>query len=290
MDIYSAQKSMDRLLSYLKETEESKPYMYQKSKLRYRDLANTCLQVIQTISAILQEESLTTDQYEFDASGQGQVIVSMQQELSNLASFMHVDHPVSVVSDVHLTVKEKKEAIHKYATVLSTLASSSDVSYSTVVSDCCKLLWCWFDTRFLSASKCDPSFRYQVKKLPDWIYSIVIAYSESILEDRRKSFISEFYLWCRNLYTDKGSKYAVPYDVYQVYKTQSCVSLTSVVLWDVLLDAGLKEVCNNSKAPYVSDTAIYDMCSKFNPSELDDYKDFKKYPDLLLQCKLGDDY
>lgn len=278
---------MDRLLSYLKTIEESRPYMYNKSKLRYKDLAATCREVVDVISSILQEDALYVDEEEFDSDFSKDIATSvtdMQTELSRLASFVSSKKKDS--AEMNLTVKDKKEAIHNYATVLSSLASTSLSGCSPAVSDCAKLLWYWFDIRFLQSAKYDPGFRYQVKRIPEWIYYIVVAYSVSIQNRTSDQFILRFHAWCNSLSGETKNRYAVPYEVYKISKSPECVNLTSVVLWDILLHVGLNKLCS-AKEPYLCETFIYDLCSKVNPSALDDYKDFRQYPDVLSISKLG---
>ena len=57
MDIYIAKQHIDKLLNYVEDIAENKPNMYQKSKVRLKNIADTCAQVVSVISEILEDDS-----------------------------------------------------------------------------------------------------------------------------------------------------------------------------------------------------------------------------------------
>ena len=61
MDIYGAEKSINKLKQYVQDVYECRPGMYKKSKNRLRDIAGTCSEIVDLISVIVEDASLSSD-------------------------------------------------------------------------------------------------------------------------------------------------------------------------------------------------------------------------------------
>lgn len=299
MDIYIAKEHMDKLLTYVKSVADSKPRMYQKSKDRLRDIAETCQKVIQIISEILQEEILedcSEDNSDLDARNFEilQMVSDMQSEILHLKQFVSytedtadsLDHKrVHDSDDVkRISVQDRKSAMSKYKMVLKRL-SETYIEFPQVL-ELSKLLNKWFETRFYSSMKVSKDFRYNIRRIPNWIADIVIVCSSHIVDNTWNEFFHKFYTWCEDL-TSESCKFAVPYEVYQFDKDDNKhVSLTAVVVWDIFLDYGLSELCEDHDELYLSESYVYDMCMLNSPEELDKYRNYKVDPSIIDDCNL----
>jgi len=285
VDIYSAEVQVKKLLNYVNELSNSKPRMYQKSKDRLKELANTCNQVILVIAEILQDEALINGQEDEFGGSQvsdlDSVLDSMEDQISELRQFLSSPKPVSNVNTNFST--SKKRALFTYKHCLSTLANA-DVAILEAGS-CGKLLWKWFSTRFL---ECPESFKYNMKKLPRWIRDIVILYGYNLECGTLNEFTTMFDKWMLSITTSENN-YAVPYEVYEFDKTTDpCnMTLSAVVIWDILLDYGLRDLCcDPSSELYPSEDCVYSLVSSKNGEIMNPYTNYLYDKSILDICNL----
>ena len=85
-----------------------------------------------------------------------------------------------------------------------------------------------------------------------------------------------------------SANYPLPYDIYDVSNNpKDIVNLTSVVLWDILLDYGYIALCNRvPERLYLREDIVYEFSGEINPGILDMYSNYKSYPEILQICKL----
>lgn len=288
MDINSAEKNIQKLLAYVKDLADTKPKMYQKSRGRLKDLAETCNEVISLISIVLQEEVLSSDDVEFGSqTNLAPTFGNMQAEINNLCNFagigqntMNSDSNKEVQS---VSSKSKKKALQTYRETLQKL-SLMDFRY-VLIERCAKLLWHWFDTRFVKTVS-NPGFKYNMKRFPIWIRDIVVLYGKAVRDNTCELFEFGFNRWLESLSDpdDKNSRYAIPYDVFCFEKSMqpSDMSLEAVILWDILMDCGLSSLCNSAIGEYyLREDSVYDLCSKLNPEILNDYVNYSDHPEIF---------
>lgn len=286
MDIYSAETHVKKLLAYVEDLTDSKSKVYSKSKNRLKDIADTCSKVVELISSIIQEEALKDDDTEFGSDSDiVDVLDNMQSQISQVRQFTGVDKgtvksPESAPSAISSVTRKK--AMKNYIDAIYKVATSS-ISY-VPASNCAKLLWMWFDARFVKVIP-NTTFRYNMKRFPNWIRNFVIAYGKSIRDGTNTMFEASIQEWVNSLPdSEAGSKYAVPYEIYALDKVIDPKDLTldAVVMWDVLIDAGLESICTRNKDDlYLNEDCIYNLCSDINPEVLDDYADYKSHPEIL---------
>lgn len=299
MDIYSAEGHVQKLLTYVEDLQNSKPKMYATTKCRLRDLASTCQKIVHLISNILEQEILDESSNEFEQCTDINVIKSldlMEREMVQLRKFVSGNQLTAVypksehssVSRQKISSSCRKRIISCYGSTLSDLTKSCPYP---VVSDCAKLLWNWFDCRFLQTSYPRSNFHYNIHRLPYWLCDIVIAYGKHIENGTQLQFIREFNSWCESLVVSgQSNKYAVPYEIYQIDTNlmPSDMTLAAVVLWDVLFDNGLDHLCiKDSVDVYLSEDMLYKRCSEISSNLLDDYRNYKDDISILYECKLA---
>lgn len=310
MDIYIAKEHMDKLLTYVSDIADNKPRMYQKSKDRLKDIATTCQRVVEIISEILQEEMLDdcfehSDDSDIKNEEILDMVKHMQSELLSLKQFVQytpeteegpvdlqlVKNDIALVKDrdinlSNISTVDRKSAMSEYKTTLRKM-SEKYIEFPQV-ADLCKLLHRWFETRFYTSMKVSSDvFRYNIRRIPSWISDIVAVYGSHVESDTCNDFIHSFYDWCDDLEVN-SSRYAVPYEVYQFdVDTKKHINLTSVVIWDILLDNGLSGLCKPEKAElYLTDELMYNLCMKYSPEQLDDYQNYKVDRSIIEKCKI----
>lgn len=288
LDIYGAQKLVEKLLEYVTDVQDAQPSMYEKSKNRFRDLANTCKKVVSVISNILQDAALCTDEVEFSNSSQdlSAVIDNMQAELDKLKAFSgessrekHKDTHSDLIDAAPRDAK--KTTMRSMRACLKALSENADLM--PVVSECADLLWKWFDIRFYQAAG-PPLFRYNMRRIPTWIRDIIVLYGNAVHRGEQQQFVEAFRSWLDSLLSSPH-EYAVPYVVYQFNRNPdpAKLSLDAVVIWDILVDGGLRDMCNSHNPLYLSDNMIYDMCIEMNPGCVDRYMDYTEHPEIVQQ-------
>ena len=290
MDINSAEKYIVKLLAYVKDLADTKPKMYQKSRGKLKDLAETCKEVVTLISEILQDESLNDDDMEFGSrSNIASALDSMQEQITQIRNFAGVPSSIPNASDTIVatnTSNSKKQVIRNYRDAMQHIALV-DFVHDPVLR-CAKLLGYWFDTRFTKTV--NSGFKYSMKRFPIWVRDIVILYGRAIRDNEYISFDTKFRTWIDSLpdTSNAQKQYAVPYEVFEFERSMkpSDMSLEAVVLWDILVDNGLSEICTRSTDDmYLSEDAVYNLCSELNPSVLDGYANYVEHPDIFV--KLG---
>lgn len=286
MDIYSAEIQVKKLLNYVQGLSDSKSRMYQKSKDRLKELANTCTQVVSVISELLQDEALanndnnTSDEFGgSDTTDYISVLDSMEVSISELRQFinphggLHVLRPVSTA-----TSNDKKQVMYDYKVCLHNLSTSTCCVQEA--DDCSKLIWDWFSARYLEGPE---NFRYNTKKIPYWIRDIVIMYGYHVDQNSTGVFKTSFHKWINDISPDNN--YVVPYEIYTFEKNPNpkMLTLTSAVLWDILLDSGLRDLCNKQ---YFEEDMIYSMIGSLNSEIMNPYTNYQYDSSILQKCKL----
>lgn len=288
MDIYGAGTNIKKLLAYVEDLADSKPKMYAKSKDRLKEIATTCNKVVEVISEILEDEVLQDDSVEFgQTSDLDNVLNDMQYQIDRLKKFTQstpevIESKPKISESSTISANVRKKAMKNYSTQLAAM-SNKETAYP-FADRCAKLLWTWFDVRFLKTVY-GTGFRYNMRRFPEWIQTIVILYGQAIHNNSVSMFENEFQDWLNTIIsTDAKDKYAVPYAVYQFCKTPETdiITLDAIILWDILLDNGLRELCTNDKSDlYLNEYGVYDLCSEINPIVLDDYCNYETHPDIF---------
>lgn len=299
MDINSAEKNLAKLHAYVKELADTKPKMYQKSRERLKDLSETCREVVTLIADILQDEALAYDEVEFGGrSNIESALDSMQNQIAQIRSFAgcvephapqnftksssaHISH--QQITTVSVSANAKKHVLRNYKDVLHKV-SMIDFKYDAV-DRCAKLLWYWFDTRFVKTVH-GSGFKYSMKRFPTWIRDIVVLYGKAVRDGEYLRFDTQFRWWVNSIIADSSTqnRYAVPYEVFAFEKDMQPddMSLEAVVLWDILVDSGLSELCTSiTDDMYLQGDSVYNLCGEFNPGILDQYMNYVDHPEIL---------
>lgn len=301
MDIHSAKKYVEKLLTYVEDVSSKDAKLYTKSKDRLKEIADTCNYVVTVISDILQEEVLKDDTGEFAKSSKSldEALGNMEYQISKVHQFttptynLNSSNPANLVKASEnvaeqsaLSASVRRKVLTSYHENLSSL-SNMDSPY-VFANRCAKLIWTWFDIRFYKTIG-GSSFKYNIRRFPEWLQSIVIMYGKAIHTNSIASFEYEFQSWVDAIQTTESrNKYAIPYTIYEFCKSNDPSSLTldAVVLWDILLDYGLDKLCTSDKQDlYLDQYSVYNLCDKLNPSILEQYCDYSNHPEIFTLMK-----
>lgn len=299
MDIHSAKKNVEKLLSYIEDMSSKDTKLYAKSRDRLKEIAESCNQVVSIISDLLQEEMLKDDSVEFKSSKViDDALGSMEYQLSKVHQFttptiglqgIGSADPVKASENTSeqsaLSAGVRKKVLSTYSQDLSILASNNAPHFA---GRCANLLWTWFDTRFYKTIP-GSSFKYNIRRFPEWLQGIVVMYGKAIHDNTVMSFEYEFQSWIDSIQTSEAkNKYAIPYPVYQFCTTKdpSALTLDAVVLWDILLDYGLDKLCTSDKQDlYLDQYSVYNLCDDLNPTVLENYCDYTNHPEIFTLLK-----
>jgi len=287
LDINTAEVQVKKLLEYLEDIKSKRPNMYQKSKNRWRDLGKDCIQIVRIISEIIQDETLAYEDDEFSANytrstDMYNMITSMESEIQRMKGFIS---PLPLDRSGSLSSSDRITIMKNYESVLENVALS-DIPYQ-VVQNCAKIIWRWFSFRFKDASKVHPNFRYNIRRIKDWIVGIVILFGYHHEHGDIHVFVQTLNDWGSKLDNPNSDKYSVPYEVYDMCKNWNVdkFNLSAVVMWDILKDSGYKEILRDGDI-YPREDAIYNLYADKCPDLLDNYRNYVFDPSVIDECKL----
>ena len=264
MDIYSANAQLKKLIQFVDSILESDRTLYSKTKAKLKIMSDDCSYIMHAIEDILCDDMYTDSDDEFDGlEGKPDMIVSSDTEQTHVSSTIY-----------KMSSSDKKKVFGDYANVLYQV-SNKDTGYSAV-NDCAKIIWMWFDYRFILSKENCPNFRYSLHSMSQWISAIVLYFAKYYESNDQFECISYLRDWSEKLVTDiQPNNYPLPYNIYKVYAYPSSeyVSLTANVIWDILIDNGYYQLLD-AKHPhcgYINDDEVYRYCAKHKPECLDKY-------------------
>ena len=350
MDIYGAEKAIAKLKTYVQDVYECRPGMYKKSKDRLKDIAGTCSEIVDLISVIVEDASLSSevngyDDYdEFldssyctdDDEDVHLMLMEMGHKLDYLKRFLNKnnesvdnceDNDVSAIhdesdkindTDIHhtkcedkgigcsipeslssfvstyspnatskkdkLSSSQCKNIIHKYAKALDNARLACNNIYA---KECCELVNYWFENRFLFQNK---DFRYNPKHIGKWIQAIIIGYGKALHDGQQAVtyYTRHVHKWVDSI-EEKGTTFVLPYDIYQLTKEvpKKYVVKDTLILWDMLLNAGYDDICDRGDDIFVSDYSLSARFKNINQNISDNTFYYIDEPEKLSQLWWG---
>lgn len=284
MDLVTYIEHTKKGLKYLEDISNSKSRLYTKSKNRVKELAEICSKIVELSAEILKDEILDDDMNEFEGSSSilMDAATSIQTTADELRGFAESQTKSSKL-DAKISSAKNKAIFSAYRGTLKATAEFSNPYVEA--ADLAKLLWKWFDVRFITSLNVRTAFKYNIRRLSSWVYDIILLYGYHMKHKTLPEFIEDFNNWCDNLYhSDAGERYAVPYEVFLVDQNPSeYLTMEAVVLSDILFEHGMSYL-NSDDPLYLSDSYLYELVSKYNSPLLDRYNDYEYDPKLLELC------
>lgn len=301
MDLNSATKNIHKVLSYIKSISNSDSNLYDKSKQKLNDISNICIECVKEISNILQNESLCDDEFEFEMNPNSDTNLNLQNqidilslEVDKLKVFLNQGNvdtknisnmnsnnlkTSSIITydyNDNLSASDLSNIVKNYKFILN--RTSMNNCKFNIINRCTRILWVWFDSRILKNYDIAPKFHYDVHRFKTIIYAFIISMGHHIENNDFDEFEESFDNWVQSLeFSSESNKWIAPYEVYEIERgnISNYVNLTSVIIWDIILDCGLYELCDKQSSIYLDKNSIWDITSKFNLDILDNYFDYK---------------
>lgn len=334
MRMSGAQKNVQKLLDFIMSVADKDSALYDKSKDHLIEIAETCNQIECAIAEILhtakprgfnpnaevknnpQVEELRKRMDVIETkvdnlSVTKNISVTETQETPVTSAAPQADEVVvdeiATVSDVEtsksdiitskskkLSPKQGKWVLHLYAKILQKMANID--TGNNMVNTCYKLIWDWYNKRFLNKYPKFSKFSYDVRNIHKYIYSIVICLGYHIENNSLDMFIEKFNSWIESvgISEEVTVRYALPYEPNIVYKRdeeadyRKYANLTAAILWDLMWDNGycelskIKGVKNASLVEYL----VYEIINHMNVDILEGYVPYKNQPEILNKLNL----
>lgn len=221
------EKLVNRLKTVLKSASENNPSMYNKTKLKYRELASDLLDCVGVIADMLEEDLLDNsaeyviDEFQElsvpnpDAEEQKAVDDAIQQKAKSIQQKI-----TTITQETPITHKDprNKHTISKFGKILAELPNSE---YQTEeAKECATYISRWWQIRFNPDVK-NPNFRYNMTKLPEWIDSIIIAFGKYVHDKKLPKFRKQFDNWLSSVEIDVSNIYSTPFFVHEIYDSDN---------------------------------------------------------------------
>lgn len=188
------------------------------------------------------------------------------------SSYNNITPFISTQSNKESTLpysRRKSITLNTYDEILKE-GSTTDFGY-VEVNECAKLLYTWFHSRFITYGN-DPQFHYHPKFIAEWVAKFVLMYGVYYSSGKGKNFAHTVQSWSNSLSTASNSKYAVPYFIFQVDKSdldnQLTYTMAPIVIYDILMNKvyyklAIGEV--NDMLSYLDPNLVMDYVQRHNP-------------------------
>lgn len=266
MDIYSAEKYLTKILTYVKSLSTDGPNLYQKSKIRYRNMISICNEISKCMCDIIADSSMceTDDSAEIIKSNNEITLESIYEEVSKLKELFQYPSNLKSVSEPAYQIesnqdseyltsnvppissKTKKSIMHKYLA----FAKEDNVGKSTCkeVNECTRYVKEWITKRFIHNSD---GFRFKLSKLPIWLTHYVIAYYSYWKSNNLHTFDEDIDNWYSDI-SDKHLNYPTPYSVHSLINSDlsSVLDTGFYCLWMHVMETYLEPLSKISPPEY----------------------------------------
>lgn len=165
---------------------------------------------------------------------------------------------------------------------------------SDVVDQLFEILQSWWKVCPGQPMDTPENLRYTsgVDKLPSYFLGIVGCYGNNLEHQSLDLFLNNFHIWINERldFSDDSARrrFPVPFDVINFVRNNVPVSLTSVVLWDVMYNSCFYKL---SDVPDSRSNLSADMMMRqaecASPAVLYNYKDYMKDPDMTILSRLN---
>lgn len=188
-----------------------------------------------------------------------------------------------------LPPRQSKWVLHMYAKTLQKMANID--TGNNVVNTCYKLIWNWYNKRFLHKYPKFSKFSYDVRNIHKYIYSIIICLGYHIENNSLDKFIEKFNSWIESIGISEEAtvKFALPYEANVIYKRKDeddyrkYANLTAAILWDLMWDNGYSELSKikGVKNANLVEYLVYEIINHMNVDVLEGYVSYKEQPEIL---------
>lgn len=267
MDITGAEIHLAKIISYLESVRSSNPEMYKKTQIRLFKMSNELYHAIDLLSDILEIYSISAEDDPSSSEALREVVndtiekgMETSSKIENLSSLVDCN---SGTGSTKLVFKAYRTTFLK----LNTLSSGY-----IHVDNCGKLIWRWFNLRFIRSH--DSGFHYRIQNIPKYVRSIVIAYGIHLRDGTIDQFVSDFNVWLDQLICKDGSQsgYAVPYEIYRIGEDPLVedINVEAIQIWDKIYEPVLSYLSSIGECS-VNSESVYNFFMSIDSGFVDRY-------------------
>lgn len=299
MDWYSARKSLKKVADYIDEQRRLSTKRYASTRELMSEMGEDGIRIIQGLQEMLNIDLLGDSNDEFEANVINDRIAALelrQRKHDELLGLKHTSddstsqRPEQSTHDFVKIPKENLEGIvRNYNRILERLAKVD--CQVDVANQCASVIWRWYEARFIKKYTHVPKFKYDIFRIKEVMYALVVMFGYYHSQGKLDVFLDTFNTWVKDLSVNpQSNKWIAPWEVYQLERKMdpAFTNLDAVVIWDILLENGLQDLCDAvpNNEVYPRDNQIWEIMSKHNIKVLDPYANYKEDPSILLRLRL----
>ena len=211
-------------------------------------------------------------------------ISKLEKMLCALSAQTDIIEPQEASNEGSRSSKRKEElqvAFHSWKSVLNALPDQCAIYPQ--VSACASILKYWFNSTFNQDKKL--KYGFNVSHIRDWVINIIIGFGNHMDSAySMNQYCDSFKKWCSS---DKT--YIVPGEEYRyLHKVpMKAIKVKTLVIWDLLYDAGLNQLELLNEKYAVSREMMYsklDSNQTLGSDKLRNYKDYRVDESILDDC------
>ena len=277
LEIRSSEVAANKVHKHLQNLLATKPRLYKKSLIRYKDLAYILMDCVDLIIRFLTSNLLSdsgNDEFneltDVEADGDIVAIKAKLEESMNLLDTYNklTSGNISKADDDATGDKSKINCAYMAKIYGEVLANAAEIDYGyTEINDCAKLIHYWYSTRMLHMSTNHRA--YNIAQLPNWICYIILMYGKYHANGQAQFFINTLKKWCDDANNDFSNKYAIPKDITNLVKSSyvNDYTLDALIIYDILMEQGyLPLVLDDNSIVPMNPNFIVDITKENNPN------------------------
>lgn len=277
LEIRSSEVAANKVHRHLQNLLATKPRLYKKTLIRYKDLAYILIDCVDMILRFLTTDLLSNsgnDEFnELTDLDANRDVIDMKSKLEESINILDIYNKLTssnVASSVSSTDQDKPKIdcalmAKLYGEVLFN-ATKINFGYKEI-NDCAELIYYWYNIRMSYMSTHHKA--YNISQLPNWICYIVLMYGKYHANGQTEFFINYLKKWCDDANTDFSNKYAIPKDITNLSKSSyvNDYTLDALIIYDILMERGyLPLVIDDSSIVPMSPNFIVDITKENNPN------------------------
>lgn len=233
LSIYSLENAAKKIADNLDLMLEQRPKMYEKTKVRYNNIALSLISSVEKIAKIAQLDMLSTQS---------------SDEFSELS-------PIGFDENIDLALKQAQQEVETARAFSSNTSNKISIDLNAIdkifyevsqiefgwseVNQCARLLYSWYHSRFIEhpAQTCNYSY------LGGWVTKFILQFGNHCAKHSADGFETSLYEWCKRL--DISSViYAQPFFIYNILNSSEPAEFTleAVLVNDLLYSKGLYQL------------------------------------------------
>jgi len=276
LEIRSSEVAANKVHKHLQNLLATKPRLYKKSLIRYKDLAYILMDCVDLIIRFLTSNLLSdSGNDEFNELTDIEVdddVIAIKAKLEESINLLNTYNQLTSGNITQITNndpdKSKINCAYMAKIYGEVLANATDIDYGyTEINDCAKLINYWYSTRMLHMSTNHKA--YNIAQLPNWICYIILMYGKYHANGQTQFFIDTLMKWCNDANEDFSNKYAVPKEITNLSKSSyvNDYTLDALIIYDILMEQGyLPLVLDDNSIVPMNPNFIVDITKENNPN------------------------